>query len=471
MFGSWISDVQRALLKLFPADRAYSAEDLKSPQMPTAVGHFLRHALRRRAERIEFSVETEWFDPDAPDVQSALESYRQALTSTARYPQAAWKASLERGVQFVISHLVNPASGLVAFVFGDSTDPVPVARVTERLEYFGAQPELGKAVLGILAKKSVKEIGPEDLRAAVLKADRTLVKGFAPSDWVIHLEPLYEIAGVLRENENSLAALPTDLLKAFFEQKNCEDIVSRLEAVESVKGVHTLTADVLRRAAGEKPEPPAEEPAEENEVPVPVTRVVRNDIHRDEGASAVPRWMRFAAGGKPDETISTPTARGSSVPPLRVDDPSAEDEEGFEVPGKIGQRAPVPDDLEIATSGDGVESSEAAASSSAEGSGNVPRWTQFRGMSTPTPAGPPDVNPIEERVLGRLNAVQRAWYINHLFAGDRSRWAVVMELLAGAGDWEGASEIIATEVFERHGVDIYSRPAVDFTNAVEARFR
>jgi len=343
--------------------------------------------------------------------------------------------------------------------------------VTERLEYFGAQPELGKAVLGILAKKSVKEIGPEDLRAAVLKADRTLVKGFAPSDWVIHLEPLYEIAGVLRENENSLAALPTDLLKAFFEQKNCEDIVSRLEAVESVKGVHTLTADVLRRAAGEKPEPPAEEPAEENEVPVPVTRVVRNDIHRDEGASAVPRWMRFAAGGKPDETISTPTARGSSVPPLRVDDPSAEDEEGFEVPGKIGQRAPVRDDLEIATSGDGVESSEAAASSSAEGSGNVPRWTQFRGMSTPTPAGPPDVNPIEERVLGRLNAVQRAWYINHLFAGDRSRWAVVMELLAGAGDWEGASEIIATEVFERHGVDIYSRPAVDFTNAVEARFR
>jgi hypothetical protein len=154
-----------------------------------------------------------------------------------------------------------------------------------------------------------------------------------------------------------------------------------------------------------------------------------------------------------------------------VDDPSTQDEEGPDVPGKIGQRAPVPDDMEIVTSGDGVESSDAAGSSSVEGLGSVPRWTQFRGASTPTPTSPQDVNPIEERVMGRLNAVQRAWYINHLFASDRTRWAVVMELLAGAGDWEEASEIIATEVFERHGVDIYSRPAVDFTNAVEARFR
>jgi len=45
-----------------------------------------------------------------------------------------------------------------------------------------------------------------------------------------------------------------------------------------------------------------------------------------------------------------------------------------------------------------------------------------------------------------------------------------MELLSEAPDWTTASQLIANEVFRPYKVDIYSEAAVDFTNAVEARY-
>ncbi len=45
-----------------------------------------------------------------------------------------------------------------------------------------------------------------------------------------------------------------------------------------------------------------------------------------------------------------------------------------------------------------------------------------------------------------------------------------MDVLAEAPDWSSASSIIAERVFKPHRIDIYSDVAVDFTNAVEARY-
>jgi len=474
MFGTWISDVQRALLAVFPADRAYSAEDLKSPEMPTPIGTFLSNALRRRVARIEFSVESEWFDPEASEVKSAFQAYRQALASTARYPAGVWEASLERAVQLVIQHHVNPADGLVSFVFGESEDPVPVARIRDRLDYFGLHDPLRDLVVMGLERKSVNELGPVDVRAIVLQADRTLVDEFEADHWVDHLGPLYDVARVLVE-EKGEPELPTDLLKTLFEAKNCLDIVDRLEAVESVKGVHGLTVDVLRRAVA-IPEPVVEvvEPEPEPAPEIQVKRVVRNDIHREGESAVVPRWMQFANGSKeaapePPQPVDPP-----KPPRIEVEPPDVAPEEDklfeLEASAKIGQRAPVPDDLGIVSTGDGMDRGGESLPVSGE---SVPRWTQFRTAKAaqPSQSVEPPRNDVEERVMGRLNAVQRAWFINHLFGSDQRRWATVINLLASADDWNEASEIIATEVFERHGVDIYSRPAVDFTNAVEARFR
>jgi hypothetical protein len=47
----------------------------------------------------------------------------------------------------------------------------------------------------------------------------------------------------------------------------------------------------------------------------------------------------------------------------------------------------------------------------------------------------------------------------------------VLRRLAEADNWNEASQIIASDIFRKHKVNIYSDAAVHFTNAVESRFR
>ena len=61
-------------------------------------------------------------------------------------------------------------------------------------------------------------------------------------------------------------------------------------------------------------------------------------------------------------------------------------------------------------------------------------------------------------------------YVRELFDGNKEHFNRVMIHLAEAPDWTSASSIIADEVFKAFRIDIYSDIAVDFTNAVEARY-
>jgi hypothetical protein len=65
----------------------------------------------------------------------------------------------------------------------------------------------------------------------------------------------------------------------------------------------------------------------------------------------------------------------------------------------------------------------------------------------------------------------RALFIRELFGGSQSDYRQTLERLHEAPNWTRASQIIAQDVFRTHQVNIYSKPAVLFTNAVEDRFR
>ena len=64
----------------------------------------------------------------------------------------------------------------------------------------------------------------------------------------------------------------------------------------------------------------------------------------------------------------------------------------------------------------------------------------------------------------------RERFIHALFDKNESMYREVMDVLAEAPDWSSASSIIAERVFKPHRIDIYSDVAVDFPNAVEARY-
>ena len=74
-------------------------------------------------------------------------------------------------------------------------------------------------------------------------------------------------------------------------------------------------------------------------------------------------------------------------------------------PIRVGERAPLPHDVEPSTTAR-QETAEEALSVN----------------DTGLELADPGLDPMEQRVLGDINLVQRAWFVNNLFGGDYRRF-------------------------------------------------
>ena len=99
-----------------------------------------------------------------------------------------------------------------------------------------------------------------------------------------------------------------------------------------------------------------------------------------------------------------------------------------------------------------------------------PLWKQFRKEPAANEVIS-DLAALEVRVLGDRGARNRDIFVKHLFAGSRDDYQKTLHQLRQAENWSEASQIIAQEVFLKHQVNIYSDPAVSFTDAAEAQYR
>lgn len=73
-------------------------------------------------------------------------------------------------------------------------------------------------------------------------------------------------------------------------------------------------------------------------------------------------------------------------------------------------------------------------------------------------------------MLGATGLQSRDLFVKHLFGQSTEEYERVLQRLWTAENWAEASQIIADEVFRKHKVNIYSEPAVLFTDATQARF-
>ena len=77
---------------------------------------------------------------------------------------------------------------------------------------------------------------------------------------------------------------------------------------------------------------------------------------------------------------------------------------------------------------------------------------------------------LEQQLFGQPLASERKGFVDALFEGNTQAYARVLKQLAAVDTWEEASRIIRNDIFLPHHVDIYSGPAVSFTNRVEAYY-
>ena len=448
--NSLADPLHERLLQSFPADRAYTSADWKGDAMPSPVchylDHFLRHQARQEADRLR-RARTDWVNYDHPEVEGSARTFLDAAEAHTQVPANEWADTLRTATHRTAQYLVRPVSTLTSFVFEEASGAVPLSQIQWRMRFFGPYAYLRDAVQAFAKKRNRDALDQDTVRQVLRRVDERMTTDFDADRWVQLLDPLFDAA----RHATGQRQVALSLLRAFFEAKNATRIADRLTAHELEGDTQAADPDTLRRLIDgieedetERHDAPALSFDADLQASTEAARARSSEPpstdERDGGAA--PMWKQFAQD----------TSR-------RHSENDTADTDGSQPLWTQFQKRTSP-------SGSG---NNASASSSATGSEPQPSSSPQR--SSPSSASGDDLALLEREVFGSSNPPKRDVYVQKLFQGDREDYRRVLDRLREIESWSTASQIIASDVFRAHQVNIYSDAAVHFTNAVEAGFK
>lgn len=419
MASSVVDELFDRLISAFPADRAYGPDAFTTDPMPGPVAHFLRQLLQHRTThelRQTRDPDTTWVDHSHPDVQRARAAYREALISHAQIPADEWEDALRRALQRVTAYLIHPTSTLTSFVYGDDAEALAPRNVQARMRFFDTYRYLHEAVNRYLEQHDNQPLAHERFAGLLERVDTRMTDDYEADDWLRLLQPLFTLMELVDGDQE----VPTPFLHTFFAEKDAAPIARRLQTASVQQGTTSLSpADLRALIDGEAEpalstsEPPSSVPSSTAAEPEPTPEPPADPLPDDDPDQPTPLWKQFRSGPSPSSPAAKP-------------------------PEKEGDEAPL--------------------------------WQRFQPSSEEDDA-PAEITALERDVLGERGPSNRALFIRKLFNGSEEDYKSTLQRLRTAPTWNRASQIIAEDVFRAHQVNIYSDPAVLFTNAVEDRFR
>ena len=448
MAGSIVDDVLDRITQAFPPQHHYGLDDIAADPMPPSVAHFLEHLLQRRLDlemRNMREAASPWVDADHPDVHEAARSFRSALQPHLHIPAAEWERVLRRAVQRATAYLIHPTQTLTQFAFGEEDGERPAATLRERIRFFAPYPYLRETAKQLTARES--SIRRTTFEATLRRADEQHTAGFTADDWMDLLDPLFALMEL-----TSLRGIPVSFLQTFFQAKGAGAVVQRLQTTSLEEGTMALSRDALRRMLLAV-EPPSSDTAPADDTPTDAAQHTSTTPPSPErGAASQPASSSHAASNGP-----TPLWKQfQNVGGLAAEAPSEAAAPANDVPddAPLWQR--------FRPAGTAPPSTNASAAASSNSADATP-------SSKPAPSN--GLATLEQAVLGDRGPSNQALFIRELFGGSEDDYRATLRRLRNAPNWTRASQIIAQDVFRTHQVNIYSEPAVLFTNAVEDRFR
>lgn len=412
MVTTVVNELFDRLIEAFPADRSYSPRDFNMDPMPDSVSDYLTHEMRMRLQQAVPHVgAAQWVEANHQDVRRARASYIEALASRQRIPADEWSEALRKACDAAMRYLVWPSSTLADTVY-DGVGEADPDRIYSRLGYFTAYPYFQEVIEAYFEQKSISAIDRDRFEGLVNRIDRQMTSDYGPAEWRKLLRPLLDVLGSVGYDQE----IPTDVLSAFLLEKGADEYATRLRKGYGADGFVPADelGDVFRREV--EPEPSSSRRRPERE-PVEMP-------NREQGP--VPLWKQYEQGSpEDDQVVETSTrASGSSEPLWKQFRKAPENGSGHAANSKPAAKAP---DSPLAD--------------------------------------------LERAVLGARGARNRDLFVRHLFSGDRDEYESTLRKLQNVGSWSEASKVIAQEVFLRHQVNIYSDPAVAFTDAAESKYR
>ncbi len=423
------------LIDAFPPDRAYGRDDYARDPMPDSIVRDLDRSLWSRLDGAAPRNDA-WFDFDHPEVGSALREYLETLARHQRVPADDWTDVLRQACRSTISYLIQPVRTLPGLVFGRETEAEHVDEILARLNLLPAYSYFREVMEAYVDQKDVVRIDRARFERLLRRIDRQMTGDYDADDWLKLLQPLVRI---LKLMPDAGEGLPVDVLRTFFQERDANEVVARLDTRYTMKGLRFVEESGLQDLFLSQPDDEeVEEPLTEQ-----VGRMVESAARSVQGDGPVPLWKQFERAPHPTtESAPTRSSRSSEI-------------RGAESPSATTSDQPLW--KQFRPEGDaGLRSSEPGRSVS---EGPVPTRPRASDLTT-----------LERTVLGERGARNRDLFLRHLFAGSRDEYERTLRQLETASSWTEASQIIAREVFLKHQVNIYSDPAVAFTDAAEAQY-
>ena len=494
------------LRRTFPPGQPYTRGDWEEETMPAVVRQFLEHRLRqhsRREVRQMRRARTDWVDYDHPEMEAAVRTFFDAVAAHTRVPADAWDDTLRHAVDYTTAYLVRPVPVLVEFVYGDQDGPLALNAIRQRMQFFRPYPYLRKAVHAYAEKREQDALSRDTFVSVLERVDEGIATDVDADRWLQLLSPLFGLGRHALGQER----LPVPLLRTFFEEKGQEGIAERLTE-HAREGTDEVGPEALARlidgveeradkgtgqtsapASNDSPftNPPPESTPPADNASESVWGVSQSDEAADASASEPapgdegPLWKQFQKGQNGTSRAHTAEQNGGQDTPRwaqfrqdrsrradQIADTSEHDaaQQASPTPEKTDRTGASPKKMADDAS---VRSSPDASSTSASDAESRP--DRPRTGDAPSSAGSGDLGALEREILGTKNPSHRERYVEELFDGDPSAYQQVLRRLRTADTWSEASNIIASDIFRAHKVNIYSDAAVNFTNTVEARFK
>lgn len=442
------------LIEAFPADKAYGSSDFSRDPMPPPLREYL---TQRMALRLEDSIRPvdDWIDSDHTEVREATDRYRGVVARHLKIPASAWRIELGLACRNVASYLIRPAPALADLVFAGERENATLEEISKQFRLVPSYSYFEDVIGAYFKQKDLEQISRERFAGLTRRIDQQMVRDFGADEWMKLLQPLLDL---VRQIPEFSGGLPVNVMKTFLQEKGAGHLISRLESRFESKGIRFIRRadlpDFFERAEEKVPGGAAEDAATSEE-----PKAGRDASHR---GSHVPLWKQFESGVRPSpeaDPAATTAPAGNADPAIATEtQPLWKQFRGSERPS-TGRQAPGREERR-----DGSTPLKGRP----EPSSPAPRPTPQPSADSSSTNG---LGALERSVLGERGQRNRDLFLKHLFSGSENAYEATLRKLNVAENWSEASQIIAREVFLKHQVNIYSDPAVAFTDAAEARFR
>lgn len=517
-----INKVTDKLISKLPEDRQYYHPDnLAQWGFPNFMIQRIRIELEHNLSESLQLPKTDWADTSSEAIRKTWYQFVRAIHAEAHLPASYARSVIETASSDVLEILIQPRKNIPEVIF-TGEDELSAEQVAERVKYVVGYSHFSHLLIRYMKKKNRDVLTKKQCHEIISKADEKLTEHYSPLNWAQMLEPLFNLLD---------GQVDSNMLRLFFEDKKKPHLarhldlldrnLSRAELIEVLSSPESLNMEgykeepelfeVPRRESAEKASEtteskPLEDKTEESEK-MPDKNVAEDELQGTEKASE-------PENGKDEKlNLESDTETEYESPLYLYEEPEEEEEEyGLsemfredEKKNTVHQPEKPKPEQKIETTDDEInenekdlqdeipqekevpagEEEESRSEEENEESKETPMWQRFLNPEEAEDMEESEEDFIDEPIIDlteqdsggkEVNRIleyledDRSFFVKELFQDSERAYEQAVEQLASMQDWKRASKYIQKNIFERNMVDMYSEPAVDFTDRMHSYF-